>query len=361
MTSRDSLNKTEKALRQKKLLQQEVLMYQRIMEGMRQGLPFDDVLKLLVTSVTEGLGYDRAGIFLIQPDGVTTQLAMGIDTHGKFEKGTYAFTAVESPNNDPFSDIIFRYKRFFLSNNVPKRRLKGGGKQKLFGVDQKVLNHAIVPLEIGKDNIVGLLAVDNLFRPRFISNSDIAVLVNFATQAGMAIESFRLHEKITNLTVTDPLTGVFNRRYFDNNFASEISRCKRYNRPCGLLYVDIDHFKRVNDRWGHSVGDEVLKNVAVLLRSQIRNLDTVSRIGGEEFAVVLPETPVEGVKIVAQRLVEGVAGASVAIESEKVTVSIGVSCFPQSAQDPPDLVNLADKSLYAAKNDGRNRVGPFLP
>jgi diguanylate cyclase (GGDEF)-like protein len=328
------------------------------MEGMRRNLQWEEVLKLLVSTVTKGLGFDRAGIFLLRGDGVTVELAMGIDKNGKFEKNTHSFKISNIPNHDPFSDIVFKHKAFFLSNNIPKRRSKVGGK--LYTVDPDVMNHAIVPLQVGRGEITGLLAVDNLFKPRFISKGDLAVLINFATQAGLALESYRLHEKITNLTITDPLTGAFNRRYFDRCLSSEVSRCQRYNRPCGLLYADIDFFKRVNDRWGHGTGDEVLRNVAFSLRSGVRNLDTVCRIGGEEFGIILPETPVEGMKKVAERLVESVAENSLARESQKITISIGLACYPESAKDSSALVELADKSLYRAKESGRNRVGPLV-
>jgi diguanylate cyclase (GGDEF)-like protein len=350
----------EKVLRERKLLQNENLVYQRLMEAMRKGMALGEFHKLIIQTITRGLGFDRAGLFLLEEGGLSLRLAMGVDAKGKYEKDL-RFQVVNGEGMDPFSDIIFGHKKYFLTNQPLLRRLKRVKNiQRIEKVNPGILNHAIVPLEVGQGEVIGLLAVDNLFKPRRITKADIAILTTFATQAGLAIESYGLHEKITNLTITDPLTGVFNRRYFDRCLSTEILRCQRYNRTCGLLYADIDHFKSVNDRWGHSVGDEVLKSVAFSLRAGVRNLDTVCRIGGEEFAVILPETPVEGMRKVAERLVDHVAGTSAAMEAEKVTISIGVSSFPDSAKDFSALVGLADKSLYKAKESGRNRVGPLL-
>jgi diguanylate cyclase (GGDEF)-like protein len=346
-----------------KLLHQEVIMFHQVMEGMRKGLAYPDLLKLIVTAVTKGLGYDRAGIFLTAPGGRIIERVIGIDARGRFEFGADEKTRHPLSNRKGFSvlsDLVNGYKEYFLSNNILKKMPGAAG-----NVVSGVTCNANVPLNVGKGRIIGVLAVDNLFTKRSLIMSDIHSLTNFATQAGLAIESIRLHEENRNLSITDELTGLYNRRYFDGYLAQEILRCQRYRHPCGLLFADIDHFKRFNDRWGHLVGDDILRHVSDVLRSSVRNVDTVSRVGGEEFAIVLPEATETDVFKVAERLVKSVAETipqvpEVLEAGEKVTVSVGVACFPRSAAHPEKLLEMADKSMYRAKSMGRNRVGEML-
>lgn len=353
----------QKALREKKVLGQEVLMYQRLMEVMRSENTFEDILKLVITSVTQGLGFDRAGIFLPrQGDPGVLDLSMGIDAKGRFEKGTFSFPVVNQPGVDSFSDIMYGYKKYFLTNNIPKRRAKT---KRFRTLDKRIMSHAIVPLAVGQNRVIGLLAVDTLFTRRALGKSDLASLMNFATQAGMALQSFQLHEQIKNLTVKDGLTGVFNRRYFDNYLPREILRCRRYKRFLSLLYVDLDHFKRINDLYGHPAGDAALKHVADRLLQGLRNVDMVVRLGGDEFAVILPEVGPDGAKVVAERLFKSVTESPAPMEpmrstGENIAVSMGVACFDPSMDGPQDLVKLADQSLYLAKTAGRNRVGDLI-
>lgn len=348
----------EKALLQKKIYQQEAFMYQRLMEAIREGLPLEDVYKSIITIVTKGLGFDRAGLFLVREDGRAIERAMGIDWDGKFEgRGNeMPFSTVKGVHW--FSDLVNGYAKWGFSNNI-RSRVSAEVYQKDFG--GKVICAAQVPIKVDKDKSIGVLAVDNLFTHRRLKQTDLNALLNFATQAGLAIQSFQLHERVTALTVMDPLTNVYNRRHFDYAFHEEVDRSERYDRPFGLLYADVDHFKSVNDRFGHAAGDEVLKRVALVLRQGVRNIDTVARIGGEEFAVILPETPPEGTTLVAERLVASLAESDLSKPVEKVTMSMGVACYPQSARNPEEVKHLADRSLYAAKDGGRNRVGPFLP
>jgi diguanylate cyclase (GGDEF)-like protein len=244
-----------------------------------------------------------------------------------------------------------------LSNNVKKKVSKEVYEKDFLG---KVICAAQVPIKVDKDKTIGVLAVDNLFTKRTLRKSDLQALLNFATQAGLAIESYRLHEKVVNLTIMDPLTGVYNRRYFDEVLEFEYKRAARHSRSVGLLYADLDHFKSINDRWGHNIGDEVLKRAALTLRAGVRNIDIVSRIGGEEFAIILPETPLERTQIIADRLVRAVAKNVGVHDVQTVTLSVGVASFPETAPNPHNLKVSADKSLYQAKNNGRNRVGSLI-
>jgi diguanylate cyclase (GGDEF)-like protein len=160
----------------------------------------------------------------------------------------------------------------------------------------------------------------------------------------------------------DPLTGVANRRSFDEAMAREWERSQRTATPLSLLLVDIDHFKRHNDQYGHQAGDECLRRVAAVLAAQARRRgDLIARYGGEEFAVLLPETGVEAAAAVAERLRASVAAIVLPYKTSggghAVTVSVGVACVvPEAARRPAELIAASDQALYTAKAVGRNQV-----
>jgi diguanylate cyclase (GGDEF)-like protein len=349
----------EKIKKEKFLLRQELDMFHHVMEGMRLDISIEELLKLIVRAVTKGLGYDRAAIFLPTHDGTLLERAVGINQKGQFEIGAdehsqHPLSCVRGFSI--MSDILNGYRDFFFSNNVLKR-LPGAENNLVQGV----MCNANIPMHVRKGQIVGVLAVDNLFSHRKLKKSDVESLLNFATQAGLVMEYARLHDRVKTLSVTDELTGLFNRRYFDQNIPRELLRCQRYERECSLLYVDMDHFKHVNDTYGHAAGDEVLKFVALMLRGAVRNIDTIYRLGGDEFAIVLPETGPRDAIGVAQRLVYRLASTPPPLEvmkkaGESVTLSVGLASYPKDGLNSDELMAKADSYLYRAKSSGRNRV-----
>jgi two-component system, cell cycle response regulator len=352
----------KKALRERKVLGQEVLMYQRLMEVMREEHSFEDILKLLILSVTKGLGYDRAGIFMVDWDRRIGQRMIGIDRYGKFEGHCEDLPISSVKGTHWLSDMVHGYMKPFFTNNLRRRVPKKDWER---NIDPGVISNSVVPITVGNNKIIGALAVDNLFTQRRLKKSDLASLMSFATQAGLAIESFQLHEKIKDMTIKDGLTGVYNRRYFDNYLPREVLRCRRYKRFLSLLYVDLDHFKGINDLHGHPAGDVVLKHVAGLLVQGLRNVDIVARLGGDEFAVILPEVGPDGAKTVAERLFKSITENPAPLEllgipGKKIGTSVGVACFSDSMADYKELIKLADESLYQAKTAGRNRVGDLI-
>ncbi|HYO10706.1 MAG TPA: diguanylate cyclase [Tepidisphaeraceae bacterium] len=164
----------------------------------------------------------------------------------------------------------------------------------------------------------------------------------------------RQNQELQQLATTDPLTGCMNRRSFFAAFETQWSSAKRYTHPLACIMVDVDHFKKINDRHGHSTGDQVLRHVAELLRQLARDTDLVCRYGGEEFAILLPMINGEGVQLAAERFRKGIEAKPIAGIS--VTASVGCSAIEFDARDPQALLDQADKSLYAAKRGGRNRV-----
>jgi diguanylate cyclase (GGDEF)-like protein len=176
----------------------------------------------------------------------------------------------------------------------------------------------------------------------------------------VAVENVLLHKEAQRLSITDGLTGVWNRRYLQLTLTKEIERAQRFDRPLSVLMMDIDHFKLVNDAHGHQVGDEVLVELTRRTMSTIRGqIDALARYGGEEFVVVLPETPREGARIVADKILSVIRHRPFGEDGEAavpLTVSIGVAAFPEDGSTADELVRAADLAMYRAKEAGRNRV-----
>ena len=170
----------------------------------------------------------------------------------------------------------------------------------------------------------------------------------------------QLYEQVKSLSITDPLTSLYNRRYLMEKLASEIDRCQRYGRNLSLMMADIDHFKKFNDTHGHQRGDELLRLVAGEFRHLVRKPDFVARYGGEEFAVVMPETGCKEAFHLAERIREAIemlappGGESHA--DNRISVSVGIAELPSHAADMASLIREADDALYLAKSRGRNRV-----
>jgi diguanylate cyclase (GGDEF)-like protein len=194
-----------------------------------------------------------------------------------------------------------------------------------------------------------------------------AVLVLFV--GTLALETATEIKQIATLqyeNITDHLIGIYNRRYLDRKIAEELPRVSRYGMPLSMLLLDIDHFKAVNDHYGHQVGDQTLKSLGQLLFKKVRDTDIIARYGGEEIAVLALQTPVADAGDLAERLRQAVETSIMvpADEDEKrpavtITVSIGVAGFDQHVADHHVLIERADKALYKAKQGGRNRVVVF--
>ena len=213
------------------------------------------------------------------------------------------------------------------------------------------------PLRGAHDDVQGVLSVWRRDRP--FAPSERELFHYLAAQAGVSVENVELHETVQRQAVTDELTGLSNHRRFQEALTSELERARRFDTGIGLVMLDVDNFKLVNDTYGHQVGDRVLREVARVLRAESREVDEPARYGGEELAVILPAADLEGAYGLAERVRTGIARLAIPVEGGdplRVTASFGVAALPESAADQGSLIAAADGALYAAKRAGKNRT-----
>jgi diguanylate cyclase (GGDEF)-like protein len=184
------------------------------------------------------------------------------------------------------------------------------------------------------------------------------VVNTFAEVLGLTLKKINLFNKIQELALIDDLTKIYVRRHFMKLFDEELERSRRLSSPLCFLMLDLDHFKKCNDKYGHLAGDSVLKETADIIKKSVREIDLVARYGGEEFAVLLPNTGLENCYHVAERIRKAIEIRSFYAYDEKIhiTISIGISSFPLDGEGIEELINKADLALYSAKQKGRNKV-----
>lgn len=216
------------------------------------------------------------------------------------------------------------------------------------------LSGLIVPL-IMRDRTIGAIFLQDCKMPRPWSIDDLTFFGALADQLSVAVENADLHEEKKMQAVTDGLTGISNRRNFNDCFYKEFERARRYAEPMTLAVVDLDFLKKINDTYGHTAGDNAIKAVASVLSRSSRSIDVAARYGGEEFCLLLPNTLLEESVSIAERIRKLISETELE-EGGKISASIGVANFPLHANDPDELFKRADDALYKAKENGRNQV-----
>ena len=229
----------------------------------------------------------------------------------------------------------------------------------IFGAGEpsrRVSSMAVVPL-LRDGRSLGAIAVEGDEESQ-LTSVEGSLLLLLSSVASVGLESVRQLEEVIAQAATDELTGLPNRRMFDERLKQHLAECDRYDQVLSLVLCDVDHFKQVNDEHGHKAGDLVLAAIARSLGHGIRNIDVCARYGGEELAILLPQTPVERAREVAERLRRTIETLRVPIDGGtiSVTASFGVACYPTGGAGRETLFAVADRALYAAKHDGRNRV-----
>lgn len=215
-----------------------------------------------------------------------------------------------------------------------------------------------VPL-ICRENVLGVIELVNKRIGEEFTDEDLEILKHLADYIAIAIDNAKNFEKIEELTIRDDLTCLYNTRFFHEMLDREIKRSKRKQRELSLIFIDMDHFKEVNDTYGHLCGSKLLKEVANVIIDSVRNIDVPIRYGGDEFVIILPETNKIQASQVANRILENLRAFDFLKEEQlnlKLTASVGFATYPDDAKDKDDLIRKADNAMYSVKNTTRNNV-----
>ena len=300
----------------------------RLGEAVASKLDRDALLEIVVRTAVDGVAADAGRAYVRGPDHVSLQeRARAGDMNG-------LEAAVRSVEADA---------------------LQSGAPRETSGEHANAMAHPLPGSNGGE--AVGVVSVGRTSRSFTQSERDLFHYL--AGQAARSMESVDRHETVTRESITDRLTGLANRRAFDDALASEVERAKRFAGTVGLVLIDLDNFKSVNDTHGHQQGDLVLREVARVLRESSREIDHPARYGGEELALILPGTDLEGAFNYAERVRERIAALHVPLLSGagmlRVTASCGVAAVPRTPADPAALITAADQALYEAKGSGKNK------
>lgn len=310
----------------------------------------DAILHLVVRRVSEVIEADICSIMLLDKGGenLTIVAAQGLseevkrDAVVKVGEGLSGWVAREGrpllihdmENDSRFRHILRRPREHYNSSSLLS-----------------------VPLMV-QSNIMGVINVNNKRNGEPFTSRDEQILTVFANHAAIAIENARLYQELNTIATTDAVTGINNHHAFQERLTEEILRAERYKQPLSIILIDVDHFKRVNDTYGHLEGDHVLRELSNLFVNNFRKMDYIARYGGEEFAVILPHSSKEAAMQTANRVRKAVEMASLiqANPVARITVSMGVGTFPEDGHSERELLDRADRALYRAKEEGRNRV-----
>ena len=214
-----------------------------------------------------------------------------------------------------------------------------------------------VPI-VRQSKVIGVMQVLREIHETAFNDHDMDLLSLLSFQVAISLENSRLYEEIQRLAIQDSLTGLFNRRGIINAAEREVERARRYERSVVLCMLDVDHFKRVNDTYGHPVGDEVLVGISRFLQNNLRGIDLIGRYGGEEFLFVLVENELASAQMVAERMCQRLAATPMitSVGNIAISVSIGLADWHPAYTSLSDVIQAADEALYHAKRSGRNRV-----
>ena len=350
-----------------------------------QQLSRDTLIDSMLSAVIEHLGAERVALYLLEDNVLNCVACLTWEKYAANESGlendckSYLLDESTIGKTASSREVIHIRNCKLSDNNVINYEGNGHIEGSLICAPIMVNDAVHGVLELSHPNpdhfeswqehsiiiyadLIGMLLHNNT------SISNIQNIVDVRTQElSLALEeSEKLRARYEEMSVIDPLTKLYNRRYFFSEVAAGLARAKRYDHPFSLMLMDLDFFKEVNDNYGHECGDKVLKNVSDILNRFTREGDTLARYGGEEFVMALPETDYDGAKILAERIRTTIEENEWECIDKNITISIGISSLNQRTENQidedvqiADIIREADRALYYVKQNGRNNVKAF--
>jgi diguanylate cyclase (GGDEF)-like protein/putative nucleotidyltransferase with HDIG domain len=323
--------------------EQELALINRLDTVITSSLNIREVYGAFIAELKEVIDVDWATIALIEGDELRFEVL-------STEVGSAWQAGEKIPLEDTGTEWVAERKKALFEPDLAKNRRFWTGDAHL---KQGIRSIVYLPLMVKGEAIGSLIVASS--QPNAYTHSQVHLLESLASQIAMPVENSRLYAKAEQRARVDELTGLFNRRHFDERLGEEIDRHSRYGGMLSLIFLDLDFFKAYNDKHGHLAGDKVLARIGRLMEKSIRNIDIAFRYGGDEFAVLLPQSGVDEAFVVAERV-----RANIATEMRKkkfrITTSLGLASWPSDGVTPDELINAADKALYYTKQTGGNRT-----
>ena len=308
------------------------------------------VIQIVMDRTQEFLGAELWSLYLVVEEGEETSLEV---TRGGLER---ELTTTRQPADTGIAAWVLRHRRPLSIEDASRDARWADEPERPGASETRAL--LCIPLT-SRGRVIGAVELTNKVGGGPFTERDLETLRTMMEPAAITIENALLFKKLEDLSVTDDLTKLYNSRYLDHFLQQEVKRSRRYGFSVSLMFLDLDGFKTVNDRHGHLAGSRTLTEVGKVIRSIVRETDIVSRYGGDEFTVVLPQTNAEGARIIAERVREALAD-HVFLEAMglavRVTASIGIASFPDHGETREDLIGCADQAMYRVKERGKNGI-----
>jgi len=332
--------KIEKQLKIERQKLEEVIGFDEKVSGMRK---FDKLIDFVVEKSAKILEANKCSVMLLDQtkDELILKGAVGLEQKNMLKARVAMGKSI--------AGLVAQEEKGVLVKNIETdQKYKRKNRISYTGV-----SFISVPIKL-HDKFMGVINVadKNSHYEKSFNKTDFKILKDIAREVAVAIENVKLYKELNYLTQTDALTQIYNYRHFKESIKQEVKRSQRYLGALCLMMIDVDDLKSYNDTFGHLKGSELLKKISVILTENLREIDIVCRFGGDEFAVILPATDVQGAEIAAKKIINEVEKYPF---KQKVTLSIGLA-KRGCKMDSHDLIQMADRALYDAKNKGKNRV-----
>ena len=353
----------EERTRELNVANKRMLSLQNILDMMNSAKPLKNVLETVVNSIQGELGYLHCTIMRKETDADGDYFSTIADADD------ITIKRIDEIIKEPIRSRRLAYSKDGIFYNTLENRkisttndIESSLKAIIPDMEKDLLEEVLKEKSIRSIIVMPIYAFDKPFgvfvvfsSRESLAESETDFLSMYSGQVELAITIANLFEQVKEQAVTDGLTGLYNRRYFEEYLKKEFTRAQRIKQPFSIIGLDLDFLKKINDTYGHSFGDTAIKAIADVLKTNARSIDTAARIGGEEFNIILPGVTSSGALIAAERIRKAIENKEIE-RIGHITASVGIATYPEHAESIEDLLELADQAMYLSKQNGRNRV-----